>query len=157
MKRTPMKRAPFRPKRKAEAPSVEREPKPMAKAAPGLHRGSYGPAVTKPAPPALQKVPGKVRQAIRDSARGEECTVRLVGVCNFDPATTVWSHYPGHAGDRGMGTKSIDVAGCYACAACHDAVDGRTRYPGLDALSLRLAWHEGHLRSLVRLVQKGLL
>jgi hypothetical protein len=122
-----------------------------------LHRGKYEGGVTKEAPAARQKVPGKVRQNIRDSAKGEECSVRLVGVCNSDPATTVWSHYPGHAGGRGMGTKSLDLAGCYACAACHDAVDLRVRYPGLDALSLRLAWHEGHLRSLVRLAQKGLL
>lgn len=110
-----------------------------------------------PAPAAREKVPGKKRQAIRDSARGEACTVRLIGVCNSNPETTVWSHYPGDAGGRGMGTKSMDLAGCYACAACHDAVDGRTRYPGLDALDLRLAWHEGHIRSLVRLAQKGLL
>ncbi|HYD75756.1 MAG TPA: nuclease domain-containing protein [Ramlibacter sp.] len=122
-----------------------------------LHRGTYGGATTVPAPPARQKVPGKVKQAIRDSARGEACAVRLIGVCNHNPETTVWSHYPGHAGDRGMGTKSLDLAGCYACSACHDAVDGRTRYPGLDALALRLAWHEAHLRSLVRLAQKGLL
>ena len=122
-----------------------------------LHRGTYGAAVMKPAPSAREKVPGKVKRAIRDSARGEECTVRLVGVCNHDPETTVWSHYPGHAGARGMGTKSLDLAGCYACSACHDVVDGRIRYLGLDAQALRLAWHEAHLRSLVRLAQKGLL
>lgn len=122
-----------------------------------LTPGSYGGATTIPAPAARQKVPGKVRQAIRDSARGEACTVRLIGVCNSDPETTVWSHYPGHAGDRGMGTKSMDLAGCYSCSACHDAVDGRTHFPGLGSLDLRLAWHEAHLRSLVRLAQKGLL
>lgn len=123
----------------------------------GMHRGTYSGGVTVAAPAAREKVPGKVRQSIRDSARGEDCTVRLSGVCNSNPETTVWSHYPGHAGDRGMGTKSLDLAGCYSCSACHDAVDGRTRYPGLDALDLRLAWHEAHLRSLVRLAQKGLL
>lgn len=119
--------------------------------------GTYSGGVTKPAPPAREKVPGKVRQAIRDSAKGEDCTVRLVGVCNSNPETTVWSHYPGHAGGRGMGVKSLCLAGCYACSACHDAVDLRVRYPGLDLLDIRLAWHEAHLRSLVRLAQKGLL
>jgi hypothetical protein len=125
---------------------------------PTMLRGSYSGTTAIPAPPALQKVPGKVQQAIRDSARGEECTVRLSGVCNSDPRTVVWSHYPGHAGDRGMATKSLDLCGCYACSACHDVVDLRMHGPAwMTRDDVMLAWHEGHIRSLVRLAQKGLL
>lgn len=123
-----------------------------------LHRATYEGGVTKPAPPERQKTPGKVRQSIRDSAKGEDCTVRIPGVCNSDPATVVWSHYPENAAGKGMGTKSLDAAGCYACATCHDVVDGRKPRPaGMTRAEVLLAWHEGHLRSLVRLAQKGLL
>lgn len=59
---------------------------------------------TATAKPAAQppKLPRKARtdQAIRDSAQGEECHVRLLGICNGRTDTTVWSHFPGLDGDR---------------------------------------------------------
>ena len=95
---------------------------------------------------------------IRQSARGEDCDVRIPGVCNFDPATTVWSHYPGLAGGRGMGLKSLDACGVYCCSACHDLADDRAPAPhGMTRQDVMLAWHEGHLRSLIKLHSKGLL
>ena len=95
---------------------------------------------------------------IRQSARGEDCDVRIAGVCNFDPATTVWSHYPGLAGGRGMGLKSLDACGVYCCSACHDLADDRAPAPhGMTRQDVMLAWHEGHLRSLIKLHSKGLL
>jgi hypothetical protein len=106
------------------------------------------------------KLPRKARtvQAIRDSANGEECHVRLPGTCNGRTDTTVWSHYPGMDGDRGMGLKAVDACGAYACSACHDAVDGRTHTgPGYDRGAILMAWMHGHLRSLVTLARKGLL
>lgn len=104
------------------------------------------------------KTPDRKSQAIRDSACGEECTVRIIGACNFDPATTVWSHLPSIDGGRGLGMKAIDEAGCYSCACCHDVVDGRRPLPpGASPLSVQLDWHRGHIRSLVRLKQKGLI
>ena len=30
--------------------------------------------------------------AITRSARGEDCTVRIIGVCTHDPETVIWSH-----------------------------------------------------------------
>ena len=52
--------------------------------------------------------------------------IRLPGICNFDPETTVLAHYR-LSGYSGMGIKSDDQAfGAWACSACHDAVDGRT-------------------------------
>jgi hypothetical protein len=104
------------------------------------------------------KVPGKVRQAIRDSAKGEECTVRITGVCNSDAATTVWSHYPLNDGGKGMGTKSLDLVGCYCCSACHDVADRRVKPPaGVTYDAVLLDWFKGMARSLVRLAQKGLI
>ena len=100
----------------------------------------------------------RTKQSIRDSAKGEECHVRLVGICNGRTDTTVWSHWPGIDGDRGMGIKALDACGAYACVACHDAVDGRTHTgPSVDRGAIAYAWMLGHLRSLVALARKGLL
>ena len=100
----------------------------------------------------------RTRADIRASANGEECHVRLIGICNGRTDTTVWSHWPGLDADRGMGLKSVDVAGAYTCAACHDAVDGRTHMgPGYDRGAIAMGWMLGHLRSLVTLERKGLL
>ena len=58
---------------------------------------------------------------ITDSAKGENCTLRIPGVCNFNPETTVFAHMPG----TGMALKSHDIHGCYACSDCHDWLDSR--------------------------------
>ncbi len=82
----------------------------------------------------------------------------MIGVCNHDSATTVWSHWPGLAGGRGMGLKSNDLCGAYACSACHDVVDMRSDPPeGMTRQAVEIDWHEGHLRSLVRLCEKGIV
>ena len=63
-------------------------------------------------------------QKLRESARGQDCTLRLLGVCNFDSSTTVLAHLP--CGQKGMGMKGPDMIAAFACSACHDAVDGRS-------------------------------
>ena len=71
-------------------------------------------------------MPIRIKQ-IRDSARGQPCTIEIPGVCNHDPQTTVLAHYqpPGHGG---MGTKPDDSSAAYACSSCHDQLDGRTTW-----------------------------
>lgn len=66
-----------------------------------------------------------VSKKIRNSARGESCTVNVAGVCNYDSATTVLAHLPDES--KGMGKKADDLSACYACSACHDVLD-RRRY-----------------------------
>ena len=61
--------------------------------------------------------------AMRMSAKGEECTFQIVGVCNGNPETTVLCHLPDES--HGMGRKSDDISAAYGCSACHDAIDGR--------------------------------
>lgn len=152
MKRSSFDRhLPQRPDRSLEFASVVLD-KPRARMA-QLHSAPPTQLV-----PALLKTPGRARQSIRDSARDEPCLVRLPGVCNHDPATTVLSHWPGLAGGRGMGLKSLDLAGAFTCCACHDLIDGRTRRPpGMSRDEVTIAWFLGHLRTLERLAQKGLL
>lgn len=67
-------------------------------------------------------------------------------------------HWPGLDGGRGLGIKSLDLAGAICCSACHDVIDGRAPLPaGATRESVEIDWHRGHLRSLVLLAQKGLL
>ncbi|QQE90463.1 nuclease domain-containing protein [Azotobacter chroococcum] len=65
-----------------------------------------------------------VSKKLRDSARGQECTVRLPGICNWNPETTVLAHLP--CGQKGIGLKGFDTVAVYACSSCHDAIDGRS-------------------------------
>ena len=93
---------------------------------------------------------------IRDSANGVPCQIRLVGICNHDPRTTVWCHGNGSAAGKGIGMKSHDLLGAYGCSACHDVYDRRqpTDTPRCD---VELAFWEGHARSLVLLIERGII
>lgn len=64
-------------------------------------------------------------QKVRTAARGERCTVEIVGVCNHDDATVVFCHFPDVS--HGVGHKACDFSGGFACSSCHDAIDGRSR------------------------------
>jgi hypothetical protein len=90
---------------------------------------------------------------LRQLARGRECTVRLPGICNGDPATTVLAHYR-LVGVSGLGMKSPDIFGAHACSACHDAIDRRT-HTDLDRDYLHLAHLEGVIRTQAILIREG--
>lgn len=98
---------------------------------------------------------------IRESARGEACQVRYVGICCFDPACTIWSHarWGAQVGDggKGMSTKSDDVAGAYACTPCDAAYDQMLNAGDYTREALDLDWCMGHFRSLAILQRKGIL
>jgi hypothetical protein len=95
---------------------------------------------------------------IRESARGEECLVRLPETCKWLPEYTIWSHAPFSSGGKGRGIKAIDLAGAYCCTACDAVVDGQAKPPaGYTKQDVAVAWFHGHLRSLVRLQEKGLI
>lgn len=57
---------------------------------------------------------------ILESAKGQSCTVRLPGICNFNEETTI----PAHLGGGGMGTKRDDLFIAYCCSSCHWVIDG---------------------------------
>lgn len=66
---------------------------------------------------------GVVSQKLRDSARGQMCTLRTC-ICNHNPETTVLAHLPSPI--AGKGTKSDDWHACFACSSCHSAMDRRS-------------------------------
>lgn len=97
---------------------------------------------------------------LEDRARGMPCQVRLPGICNFNPETTVLAHLR-MAGLCGTGIKPHALIGAWACSACHDALDRRSnkdrdgRETELSRDSLRLAHLEGMARTLAELTRRG--
>ena len=59
--------------------------------------------------------------AMQKSAQGQDCTLRIPGVCNWNPETTVLAHL-----GSGTGKRRDDNNAVYACSSCHDAIDYRT-------------------------------
>jgi hypothetical protein len=92
---------------------------------------------------------------LRKAARGRECMVRLPSVCNHDPETTVLAHVR-LAGVSGMGMKSDDLLGAWACSSCHDAIDRRA-HTDVDRDYVRLAHLEGMVRTIAVLKKEGLI
>lgn len=94
---------------------------------------------------------------IRKSAKGKECQVRIIGVCNGNNETVVWAHANGLASGRGMWLKSNDLSGAYACSACHAAYDRAAGNHGIEHRYIELDFFHGHLRSLKILVDEGIV
>lgn len=66
-----------------------------------------------------------ISKKIRNSAQGEDCSLRMIGVCNFNNETTILAHLP--CGMKGVGLKAADTMAVYSCSSCHDVLDGRAR------------------------------
>lgn len=91
---------------------------------------------------------------LRKLAKGQECMLRLPGICNGNPETTVLAHI--RRGFYGMGIKPVDWCGVWMCSDCHDVYDGRqsTDWSGeeLDAECLRALCQQ-----LAKYVEMGVL
>jgi len=90
---------------------------------------------------------------IRQSAKGEQCTVGVPHICNGDEGTVVLAHLNG----AGMGRKNPDYQAAYACSDCHEWLDGGfVRYDGTrderDLLHYRAV-----MRTQERLIEKELI
>ena len=94
--------------------------------------------------------------SLRKEAKGRGCMVRLPGICNFNSETVVLAHIR-LQGVSGMGMKSPDLIGAWACSACHDELDGRTHKSGLSRDELRLAHYDGMVRTICQLDKEGLV
>ncbi len=91
---------------------------------------------------------------ITESARNEECQIRLPNICNFNPETTVFCHI----GGGGMARKASDIHGAYGCSSCHDAVDGRFKLgEALPCHEVKLYFYDAVIRTQLILLEKGLI
>ena len=87
---------------------------------------------------------------LRKLAKGKPCQVRISGVCNGNPETTVLAHLNG----GGMGMKQPDLLGAWCCSDCHDVLDGRRIIGGFRSITL---FHlEGIIRTQQELLKMGL-
>ena len=91
---------------------------------------------------------------IRDAARGEQCTLRIPGVCRHDSETVVLAHPP--VGNGGMGMKGSDIDGAFACNECHDVLDGRTTHT-VPQWEVYECFIRGSAETRARLYEMGLL
>lgn len=89
---------------------------------------------------------------ITKSAKGEECTIRLPGICNFNPETVVLCHI----GGAGMALKANDIHSAYGCSSCHSAIDGHVKCD-ISKEDLTLYHYDGMVRTQLILLGKGLL
>lgn len=102
----------------------------------------------------IPKSPAIRSKALRDSARGQSCTIEIPGYCNGNPETTVACHVQFEGGV--MGGKASDLSICHGCSGCHDVIDGRVR---TELSREELDWYKTRavLRTLERLTAMGLI
>ncbi|MBE2895725.1 DUF1364 domain-containing protein [Pasteurellaceae bacterium HPA106] len=90
---------------------------------------------------------------LRKEAKQRDCQVRIAGVCNHNPETTVLAHYR-LKGQCGVGMKPVDLCGAWACSACHDVIDGRVK-TDIDKLQRDLDHANGTIRTIIQLFKEG--
>lgn len=95
---------------------------------------------------------GKTMADLRKAARGRECQVRIPGICNGNPETTVLAHIR-IAGLCGTGIKPPDLIATIACSSCHDEIDRRTHL--VDAEYAKECALEGMARTQVIWLKEG--
>ena len=87
---------------------------------------------------------------LRESARDQECLIRIPGACLWLPEYSILSHYPGGAGGKGRSLKSLDICGAIGCTGCDAVIDRHVKPPpGMTYEDCLICWFEGHMRTLV--------
>lgn len=88
------------------------------------------------------------------SAKGENCTLSIPGVCNYDPDTVVFCHH--NDGTGGSNKFTGPLTGGYGCYSCHQIIDGRDdktwHKPDIEFFKRR-----SMIRTINRLIEKGLV
>lgn len=88
------------------------------------------------------------------AARGRDCQIRVPGVCNGNSETTVLAHFRLTGTRCGTGLKPHDLQAAWACSACHDAVDARSKTE-FSRDELRVMHMEGVVRTIDILISEG--
>ena len=94
-------------------------------------------------------------KVITQSAKGEDCTLNIAGVCNYDSETTVACHIS--CGSGGTNRLSGALAIAFGCSSCHDEIDGRTGFRHTTKLDREFYEKRGVIRTTNRLIEKGLV
>lgn len=89
---------------------------------------------------------------LRKLAQGQDCMVRIPGVCNHNPETVVLAHL-NMMGISGRGLKAPDQLGAWCCSSCHDEIDRRTQNVTLGEADIY--FYEGIFRTQYLLIKRG--
>lgn len=92
---------------------------------------------------------------IRNAARGEDCTMGIVGACSRDASTTVLAHLPDDS--HGIARKADDVSAAFCCSACHDVADGRAPWPAGEREHRDWYFRRAQTETWRRLVELGVI
>lgn len=95
-------------------------------------------------------------QKLRDSARGEECTLLIQPYCNNNPETVVLCHIPNSI-NSGTGLKPPDWFAVYACSGCHDIIDYRNPAHNLSRADMEEIKSMALFRTWSRMIEEGLI
>lgn len=87
---------------------------------------------------------------LRQQARDRGCQVRIPSVCNHNSATVVLAHVR-LSGISGIGRKSPDLLGAWACSACHAYIDSHH-----DA-ETNAAFADGVYRTIAQLIREEIV
>lgn len=96
-----------------------------------------------------------VSKKLRQSAKGQECTLNIYPYCNGDPATTVSCHV-GLLG-KGIGKKSDDIMIVHGCYECHKIIDGQHCPGDIGKDELNRIVMYGLQKTLKRLIDMGII
>ena len=95
----------------------------------------------------------KIRsKKLRQSAKDQECTLNIAGVCTYNNDETVLCHF-NILGDKGMGTKSSDLCGAWGCSQCHHHMDANV----MNKEQWLYYAYRGTMRTIHKLVEEGLI
>jgi hypothetical protein len=98
----------------------------------------------------------KTPKKIMDSARNEQCTLNISGVCNYDTDTVVYCHFADGSG--GSNKLTGPLHGGYGCSSCHDSIDGRVLgFNQLTKVDREFYMRRSMNRTINRLIEKGLV
>jgi len=89
---------------------------------------------------------------LRQSAKGQQCQIRIPGVCRHETETVCLCHING----AGWAMKSLDIHGAYGCARCHAVVDGKYKTK-LERHLIKLWFLEAVIRTQKIMVEEGLI
>jgi hypothetical protein len=92
-----------------------------------------------------------VSPKLQRSARGQDCTLEVAGVCNYNPDTVVLAHIQVDGGK--MGGKTDDISACFGCSDCHAWVD---QYLGTEEDRLFYT-RRAMVRTWIKWIEQGLI
>lgn len=93
---------------------------------------------------------------LRESARGQACTLRISQQCTDDwGEDVVFCHAP--SSEKGIGRKSPDWWGAYGCRACHALMDSNGLTEGLSSYEVNEAWLQGVFETQMIMIEQGLI